>query len=142
VRITYTAASPKAGITEHVDNVTGRVLVASGLATEYIYKDFRERLAAEFASASGAGNVSATVVGVEWGIKEGDGSAYSQNVVVKRVGAETTYYAAPPHDAPESIKKRFAELSAIDPNANAIAVEKAKRDAAEYNERSKTFKRW
>lgn len=137
MRITYTAASPKAGITEHIDNVTGRVLVASGMATEYKYKDFRERLAAEFSSASGAGCVNASVVGVEWGIKEG-----SVNAVIKRVGAETIYYSCPPDDAPESIKKRFTELAAIDPNANAIAVDQAKRDAAEYNERSKTFKRW
>ena len=142
MRITYTAASPKAGITEHIDNVAGRILVASGLATEYKYKDFRERLAAEFSSASGAGNVSASVVGVEWGIRESDGSAYSQNVVVKRVGAETTFLSAPPDDAPESIKRRFAELASVNPNAAAEALDKAKRDAAEYNERSKTFKRW
>ena len=142
MRITYTAASPKAGITEHIDNVIGRVLVASGLATEYKYRDFRERLASEFATASGAGNVDPNAKGVEWGIKESDGSAYSVNVIVKKHGAETTYYSAPPDDAPESIKRRFAELAAIDPNASALALDKAKRDAAEYNERSKTFKRW
>ena len=143
MRITYTAASPKSGITEHIDNVTGRVLVASGLATEYKYKDFRERLAAEFSSASGAGNVSASVVGVEWGIRESDGSAYSQNVVVvKRVGAETTFFSAPPDDAPESIKRRFAELTTRDPNASAVSIAEAKRSQAEYEEKSKHFKRY
>ncbi len=142
MRITYTEASPKSGITEHIDNTTGRVLVASGLATEYKYRNFRERLAAEFSSASGAGNVDPNVKGVEWGIRESDGSAYSQNIVIKKSGSETTFYSAPPDDAPESIKRRFAELASINPNAASEVLAQAKADAALYNEQSKTFKRY
>lgn len=142
MRIRFVPPSPKSGTVEHCENAAGRALILAGLAEAVPYKDFRERLAAEFSSASGAGNVNASVVGISWGIRESDGSAYSQNVVVKRVGAETTFFSAPPDDAPESIKRRFAECASKNPNAAAEALAQAKADAALYNEQSKTFKRW
>lgn len=136
-------SGPRTGQIDHAPNTQEMQLLAKAGLIEIIpWTSYRERLASEHASASGAGCVNASVVGVEWGIRESDGSAYSQNVVIKKSGSNTTFFSAPPDDAPPSIKQRFAELAAIDPNANAIAVEKAKHDAAEYNERSKTFKRY
>jgi hypothetical protein len=133
MRVTYTAASPKAGITEHIDNTTGRVLVASGLATEQKYASYRERLAAEASPA-------AKPIPVEWGIKESDGSRFSVNTVIKKSSAGTIFYSAPPDDAPAEIKRRFAALVSIDPNSAATALAIAKNDAAEQRLRESTIK--
>jgi hypothetical protein len=119
-----------------------QLLAKAGLIEIIPWTSYRERLASEHASASGAGCVNASVVGIEWGIRESDGSAYSQNVVIKKSGSTTTFFSAPPDDAPASIKQRFAELASINPNAAFEALAQAKADAAIYNVKSKTFKRY
>jgi hypothetical protein len=106
MRIKYLPSSPKAGQVEHIANSVGATLIAAGFAEAVPYKDFRERLAAETPQAFA---IAPPVV--EWGVKERHLSRFGLVVVVKKVGSETTYYSAPPDDAPPSIKQRFAELN-------------------------------
>ena len=82
MRITYTAASPKSGITEHIDNVTGRVQLRAvsrlNTSTKISANDsllsFRQRRAQETSARQWSASSGALV--------RSDGSAYSQNVVV------------------------------------------------------------
>lgn len=128
-------SGPKINTTEHVANDIGRTLVAAGLAEHVPYKDFRERLAAESSPA-------AKPTPVEWGIRESDGSPFSVTVVVKKTATGMQFLSQPPDDAPESIKRRFAELASINPNAAAEALGARKREQAEYDERMKMAKRF
>lgn len=58
------------------------------------------------------GSVDPNVVGVQWGIKPASDVGYSQATIVKRAGAETTFFSSPPADCPSDIRRRFAELTA------------------------------
>jgi len=51
------------------------------------------------------------------------------HLIEKKIGGEQTFYSAPPDDAPESIKRRFAELNLtpLDPE-----VEQEKRVQENY----------
>jgi hypothetical protein len=106
VRIKYLSTSPKAGQVDHVNNAVGATLIAAGFAEAMPYTDFRQRLAAETPQA-----FAVAAPEVSWGVQERHLSRFGLVVVVKKVGSETTYYSAPPDDAPGSIKQRFAELN-------------------------------
>jgi len=128
MRIKYREPSPKAGLTEHIDNVTGRLLVTSGLAEVVPYKDFRERLAAE-ASPSGPAPIP------EWGILEAT-TPLGQNAVIKRCGAETTYYGDPlPEDCPASIRERFALLAGR-PTAETVQARKEAEQNRQFEQQA------
>jgi hypothetical protein len=116
MRIRYLPSSPKAGQVDHVNNSVGATLIAAGFAEAMPYTDFRQRLAAETPQAFA---IAPPVV--EWGVQERHLSRFGLVVVVKKVGSETTYYSAPPDDAPASIKQRFAELNQtpVDPEVEA-----------------------
>jgi hypothetical protein len=61
------------------------------------------------------GDVDPNVVGVQWGIKERNlFFPSSRTHIVKRVGAETFRFDAPPADCPASITARFQELIAAE----------------------------
>src|SRR5208282_1329146 len=49
--------------------------------------------------------------GKEWGVLERHLSRFGVPVCVKKQGAETIYYSAPPDDAPAQIKSRFDALN-------------------------------
>lgn len=128
MRIQYTqfVADPALrGTVRDIENPTGRSLIAQGVATEIKPKTF-----VEFMQSN---SPAAAPLTVEWGIRESDGSQFSKNMVIKKVGVNTTFYSAPPDDAPKSIKKRFAELASIDPSSAANALAEAKQKQAEYN---------
>lgn len=63
--------------------------------------------------------VPSIVAGTEWAcLDKAPGSIMSCVRIVKRCGAETTYFSSPPADAPPSIVARFKALtSTIDPEA-------------------------
>jgi len=80
----------------------------------------------------------------QWEVKESDGSNFSVCRIVKKHGFESTSFLAPPLDCPPNIAKRFYELKGKTPQP---ALDAAQREAArqaqeEYNQRSKTFKRY
>lgn len=53
--------------------------------------------------------------GTEWGLKEKDpASLLSRNMIIKRVGAETIYYSAPPADCPLSILEKWKAITAVE----------------------------
>jgi hypothetical protein len=139
MKIRFLAPSPKAGQIEHCENAAGRALILAGLAEAVPYRDFRERLAATAATASGHGSIDATVVGVEWGIRESDGSPYSVNSIIKKSGSNTTWYSAPPDDAPESIKRRWKELVDVAPR-DPFEKERAISAQQEQQERDRIAK--
>ena len=101
--------SPKSGLVEHIENVVGRTLVAAGLAEYVPYKNYAERLAAEGQSQTAGTYQNVNVVGTEWGFVDAERSQFRIPVVVKRFGAETTWYSTPPSDCPASILKQFLD---------------------------------
>lgn len=113
MRIRFVPPSPKAGLTEHCENTAGRALILAGLAEEVKYTDFRDRLRCEASPA-------ATPSPVEWGVLDRDQSRFSIVRVVKREGSTTTYFSAPPNDAPQGVKDKFAALNAPQPDPEAL----------------------
>jgi len=101
--------SPKAGLIEHIENVVGRTLVAAGLAEYVPYRNYQERLAAEGASQTVGSVQNVNVVGIEWGFIDAERSLFRIPVVVKRFGAESTWFSSPPSDCPASILKQFLD---------------------------------
>ncbi len=84
-------------------------------------------------------NAQPAPVVVEWGVNE----QARPPVVMKRVNGETFYLDSPPADAPESVKRRFAELVIVEAtggSAGALAV--AQRQQHEYEARVKHAKKW
>jgi len=103
-RIKYIAPSPKAGRIDHVYPHIADTLVSAGLAEHIVYKDFRERLAAEFSPP-------AVAPVVEWGVQDKTQSPFSSVLIIKRTGCETQWLKEPPVDCPPSIVARWAELT-------------------------------
>lgn len=66
MKIQFVSPSPRAGEIVHIDNQTGKTLVASGFAREIPYKDFRERLRAENPQA-----FEPVVATVQWSVAQG-----------------------------------------------------------------------
>ena len=87
-------------------------------------------------------DVNPCVVGTEWGVKDASDSGFRCVTVIKKVGAETTFFSAPPADAPKSIIQRFNDLSNSTGSTAAADLDAAKRQQAEYNERLKDIPRW
>lgn len=119
------AADPLLNGTEtHLPAHVAAVLIATGAAVEIKYKSYVERLTEESKLRAAAPPV------IEWGVKESDGSQFSQNMVIKKVGADTTYFSAPPDDCPESIKRRFAELISREGVPSANSAERSRVEVA------------
>ena len=135
MKILFVPPSPKAGTTEHCENAAGRALILAGFAQEVKYNDFRERLAAE-------GTPKAEKPVTEWAVIDADGSAWSVVRVCKKVGSTTTFYSAPPEDAPRVVVEKFDLLTNAVKNDPAEALAKAKREAAEYNEKIKFARKY
>jgi hypothetical protein len=141
-KIQYIAPSPKAGQIEHVRPDTARTLVAAGFAIDIPYKDFRARLA-DAGAANDPHNVNPCVEGVQWGVKDANESGFGVVAVVKRFGSETTWYSTPPEDAPESIKRRYRDLTNTVSGPSAAAqLDAAKRKQLEYDHSIKDVRRY
>lgn len=80
-----------------------------------------ERQAADSGRSPNFGDAASTVQGVEWGIRKKDeGSPWSKNVIVKRSGAEKTFFTSPPPDCPPSIAAQLRQLNGtveLDPDS-------------------------
>jgi hypothetical protein len=129
MRITYTEHVPDPklrGTTTNLPAHIAQVLIASGQAITVPYKGYQEFLAAEHSTGSDPNNVDPNVVGTCWGVIDKDSSQFSIVRVIKRVGSETTYFKAPPTDAPLSIHQQFHELSRTEEGAARTAIEAAK----------------
>jgi hypothetical protein len=142
MKIKFVEPSPKANQIEHVRPDTGRTLCSAGFAVEIPYASFRERLLEEGQGGANPQSTNPCVVGVEWGVKSASGSGFGVVAVIKRFGSETTYFSAPPADAPESIKRRFADLSNSTGSTAAADLDAAKRAQIEYNEKIKHVRRY
>ena len=139
MRITYTEFVPDPklrGTTTNLPAHIAQVLIASGQAVDVLFKGYQDRLSSETPQVA----VPPTV---EWGVQPAATSSFQQDVVIKKdaFGA-LTYFAEPPADAPASIKKQWEDLKGIDVNASARALEEARHNQSDYDERSKNFKRW
>jgi hypothetical protein len=108
MKVRFLPFSPKAGIETHIDNATGRILVAGGFAEQIPYKNAAERLAAEAPAQTVGVYHNVSVVGVEWGF---DTKQFASPVIIKRQGSETTYYDAPVAGCPAAIIKQWEEAT-------------------------------
>ena len=120
----------------HLPAHVAQVLIASGQARHIPFKNAVERLNYEMSLLANAPVV------VEWGVREADGSAHSVNVVIKTTGSEQIFYDAPPADAPDFIKVRFAAAqqknsaavrAANDADRNRVEAERAEERTRELN---------
>lgn len=115
-------------------------VIGSGLAKSEPYKTYQERFRAESVEASKLPPAQAA-----WGISD----SFSKSVpfgllVTKSLLGTSTVYEYCPDDAPQRIKDQYAYKVAqvVAANGDAGALEKAKRDAGEYNEKAKSFRRF
>lgn len=147
MKIQYTAASPKANQVEHVSQQVGQTLVAAGfavpvplpprgskgwLAAIQELDALRTKPHAEDVVPPGAD-------GVLWSVTV----QASQKVnVVKKVDGTIWFFDGPPADAPANIRQQFIELASINPAANAIALEAAKRAQMNYESKVEFAKRF
>jgi len=135
----------KNGTLEHVCRDLAAVACGYGQASPAPFKDFRERLAFETAQRTGPqpGDSAVTLPLVdEWGVKAPDGECPAVVILKKTPCGETLRYLQPTSEMPPHIVQRFEELSHIDPGASAAQFEKDKRAQQDYDQRSKTWKRW
>jgi len=142
MKVHFLPASPKHGQPdEHLPPSVAQALIAAGFAeacpvprrgtNEYL--QMRKEQTAHL--TPNPADVNTTVQGEEWGVQDKGTSMFSQVMVVKRVGAETFYYDAPPVDAPLTIVQRFRDLTLTTADeASAIAVAAAKKQAEENKE--------
>jgi len=106
------------GTKQHVPRSVAEVAIFNQQATlaprpNYGTKEWAEERKALSAQAQGpfSGDTVTGVTGTEWGVLERHLSRFGVPVCVKKQGAETIYYSAPPDDAPAQIKSRFDALN-------------------------------
>jgi hypothetical protein len=135
VKIRYTAASPKAGIEEHLNNQTAATLIAAGFAVHVPYKSFVEFMNAEHRQGSDSNNVNPPQVqGVQWSCST---KTNGRPIIFRKSGGETARIEdeqqAIQYGAPESVLKQFRELVAVQGvnAAEAARPEQVKREAEE-----------
>ena len=116
MRIRFIEPSPRAGEVTHIDNITGRTLIASGFAELVPYKDYRERLSQEGQVGSDGTNVNPNVVsGVEWGVLQPEITT-NPVCIIRRFANETVYFDGVPDPVkwgvcPPSIVAQFHALT-------------------------------
>jgi hypothetical protein len=125
-------SGPRTGQTDHAPNSQEMQLLAKAGIIEIIpYQDFRARLREEASPAAVAPENS-------WGVKESNGSAFSQPTIIKKVGCETFYLKEPDETTPPAIVEKFHVLKNSDPGAARAAVEAAKRQQEERERAERT----
>lgn len=124
----------KFGTTEHIENTTGRTLIALGECEEVALpaRGSAGWLAARNEQAATAvpnpADTPAGVAATEWGIQNlRSGKVH----IIKRVGSDTFFFDGPPQDCPASIRQQWLDATAVNPEANAVALAAAK--AAQAN---------
>jgi hypothetical protein len=116
VKIRYTAASPKAGIEEHLNNQTAATLIAAGFAVHVRYENFVDFMNNEHRTGSDPSNVNPmTYSGVEWSCS-GLPTNATRTVIWRKSGGEVTRIEneqqAVQLGCPEAVLKQFRELVA------------------------------
>ena len=143
MKIRYLAASPKVGQVEHIRNDVGVTLIAAGFAEAVPYKDFRERLREESQNATDAHNVNPNFTKngeVQWSV---DAKSFDKPVIVKRQRSETTYYAGPSAEMPQSVIELFQSLSDTgSPHNSTAQLEADQRKQAEYEHSIRDVRRY
>jgi hypothetical protein len=143
-KIKYTAASPKAGQTEHKDNATAATLIAAGFAEAVVEPQRGSKgngwLEARLEQSRLAGpldphSTSGWVNGTEWGVQT---QKSGQVHVIKRSRGEVLFFDGPPQDCPASIRQQYLDAAAVNPEANAVAYAAAKKAQAEQDRKDKT----
>jgi hypothetical protein len=150
MKITYTQYVPDPalrGTTTNLPAHVAQVLIASGQATaaplpRYGTTDWlTERAEMSKRAVPAPGDVDPNVKGVEWGIRDKvHTDPFSRVVVIRREGAETTFYAVPPTDAPASVVRRFEELVSgvvLSPEAEQARRERLEREQYEQQQAEK-----
>lgn len=128
-KIKYISPSPKSGQIEHVQPHIAETLVRAGFAVPVPYKGY-----VDFLNSEGGNDVSAAPV-VEWGVQDRAGTSLHSKVhIIKRTGAETTYFSAPPADCPPSIVARWKALTN---SAEPIDMEQVRAREYEQHEKEK-----
>ena len=151
MKITYTefAAPNLRGTTAHVPPALGASLIATGFAVACPLPRRGQKgwLEARLEQSNLAGppdpqDVSANFVqGTEWGVKDRV-TSQGQVLILKRSGSETTFFATPPPDCPESVIARFEQLGGKFDGAAAAQLERAKAEQARYESKIANAKRW
>jgi hypothetical protein len=133
----------KFGTTEHIENTTGRTLIALGeceevcapLRTSPDWLAWRKEQDALRTGPSIYDTVPSAPKGIEWGIKQ----TGKKVLVLKKVDGQLFFLDGPPKDAPASIVQQFLDAAAKDPEANAVAIEAAKRKQQEQDRTDKSL---
>lgn len=138
------------GQTEHVARELATVAIGYGQAEacplpRYGTDEYLQMKAEQAAQVKGPapgdvvppGTPSGTA---EWGVKDKGPSSLSTVQVWKRVSSgEVTWYAAPPDDCPESVRRRFEELKGANDaavNAGQLIEAKSKQYSREQVEKT------
>lgn len=114
-KIRFTAASPKAGQTEHVNTATASTLIAAGFAELVPYKNFVEFMNANHRSGSDPSNSNPAppVSGVEWSCVR----LTDRAVIFRKSGFETTRIetlaVAIQAGCPESLCRQFTAMEDV-----------------------------
>jgi len=147
MKIIYSAASPKAGQTEHVSQQVGQTLCAAGFASAVPLpprgsKGWLEAIAEidkMRTAPSQYDTVPPNATGTEWSASIlGSG----QVRVIKKVDGTVWWFDGPPKECPANIREQFLQLAAINPGANAAALEEAKRKQVDYEASVQFAKRY
>lgn len=143
MKIRYTAASPKAGIEEHLNNQTAATLIAAGFAVHVPYKNFVEFMNAEHREGRDPNNSNPPqVVGVVWECSANARSGVP--TIYRRQGGEvarmTDEAQAIQYGVPDSVLKTYRELTA-NGDAEAIALAAAKQEQIQRESADKTSQR-
>ncbi|HWY20026.1 MAG TPA: hypothetical protein VNX26_02335 [Candidatus Acidoferrum sp.] len=152
MKITYTQFVPDPalrGTTTNLPAHIAQVLIASGQASAVPMpvRGTKEWLKARLEQSAQAGPPDAHdvvppfVVGVQWEAKQ---LPTGLVVILRKSGGEVTRFddlkECPA--CPKSVRKQFEELKAINVGADAQALDAAKRQQTEYDEKVRHAKRW
>jgi hypothetical protein len=137
-KIRFTAASPKAGKTEHVNTATASTLIAAGFAELVRYENFVEFMNSNHREGSDPSNSNPPQVssgGVEWSCAR----ITDRAVIFRKKGGECarmeTIEQAVAYGCPESVLSQFRAfenvLTGIAASAETVAQEQYRASARE-----------
>jgi hypothetical protein len=145
MKITFTQYVPDPslrGTTTNLPAHVAQVLIASGQATAAPRPPYGSTAWLEEKKADAARavphpeDIDATVKNTEWGVREQLSNPIAKVVVIKRTGAETTFYAEPPSDAPPSIVRRFQELTHSFVHPDAVTARRERLEREQFEQQS------
>ena len=146
MKITFTQSSRSRPYGNHYQSScsfrAAQVLIASGQATAAPRPPYgstawpRKRKADAARAVPHPEDIDATVKNTEWGVREQLTDPIAKVVVIKRTGAETTFYAEPPSDAPPSIVRRFQELTHSFVHPDAVTARRERPEREQFEQQS------